>query len=770
MLFNTKAQTLSLLKLKRAIIPKIFYFKVVEFKKNPEKYLQSIKKKFSKKVAVRSSSANEDQENNSLAGYFDSFLNINSNKIDELKSSIKKVIKSYQRKSDKKDEILIQEMVSDVKFSGVITTNDKVTGAPYIQINFSTGNKTNTVTSGGRGSKSFIFYKYSKYRPKINFINKLIDLSLEIEKNINKEFLDIEFAIDKNYKIYILQLRRLANRETYLDISSCNQMLLRIEKKINKLKMKHYDLLGKTTAFGVMPDWNPAEIIGNKPKNLALSLYQDLITNKIWSIQRFNYGFKNVVSNHLMTIFLGSPYIDLRVDFNSWLPEKLDNKISEKLINYYMSTFIKNKNLHDKVEFEILFTCHTLQTKSKLKDKLKKVLSTKEISQLELCLKEINRKTFKNYFIDKLKISKLEDKQIKLKKSKMYYIDKIYWLVEDCKNLGTLPFAGLARSAFVSKDILQSMVKTGVISSIQYENFLENIITISSEMKKDISIKSKENFIKKYGHIRPNTYEITTKNYKDSFDKYFDTKKILQSSKKKRRVNFTTNQKKQIMQYLKKNNFNFTINQFLIFLSESIAMREYSKFIFTKNIDAIFNYLKIFLKRYKIKENDIAFLDINTIKNFYYNLSNHNIKDTLLNEINTNKANYLENVQLKLPEVITNKKDIYFYFEGDNKINFVGTKSITSNILEIKKIKNKNQIKKKIILIENADPGYDYLFTYKIDGLITKFGGANSHMSIRCSELGIPAAIGVGEKKYNEIINTKKIMIDCLNEKILLIS
>lgn len=142
----------------------------------------------------------------------------------------------------------------------------------------------------------------------------------------------------------------------------------------------------------------------------------------------------------------------------------------------------------------------------------------------------------------------------------------------------------------------------------------------------------------------------------------------------------------------------------------------------------------------------------------------------MLNEINTNKANYLENVQLKLPEVITNKKDIYFYFEGDNKINFVGTKSITSNILEIKKIKNKNQIKKKIILIENADPGYDYLFTYKIDGLITKFGGANSHMSIRCSELGIPAAIGVGEKKYNEIINTKKIMIDCLNEKILLIS
>ena len=30
-----------------------------------------------------------------------------------------------------------------------------------------------------------------------------------------------------------------------------------------------------------MPDWNPAEIIGIKPKPLALSLYQELITNEI---------------------------------------------------------------------------------------------------------------------------------------------------------------------------------------------------------------------------------------------------------------------------------------------------------------------------------------------------------------------------------------------------------------------------------------------------------------------------------------------------------
>ena len=43
------------------------------------------------------------------------------------------------------------------------------------------------------------------------------------------------------------------------------------------------NLLGNKTYFGVMPDWNPAEIIGIKPKPLALSLYQELITNFIWA-------------------------------------------------------------------------------------------------------------------------------------------------------------------------------------------------------------------------------------------------------------------------------------------------------------------------------------------------------------------------------------------------------------------------------------------------------------------------------------------------------
>ena len=69
-------------------------------------------------------------------------------------------------------------------------------------------------------------------------------------------------------------------------------------------------------------------------------------------------------------------------------------------------------------------------------------------------------------------------------------------------------------------------------------------------------------------------------------------------------------------------------------------------------------------------------------------------------------------------------------------------------------------------MIEGADPGYDWIFLHGISGLITKYGGANSHMSIRCSELGIAAAIGCGVEKYDELINFNFVEIDCISKSV----
>ena len=97
---------------------------------------------------------------------------------------------------------------------------------------------------------------------------------------------------------------------------------------------------------------------------------------------------------------------------------------------------------------------------------------------------------------------------------------------------------------------------------------------------------------------------------------------------------------------------------------------------------------------------------------------------------------------------------------------FITNKKITSKSIILNSQLNIKSLKNKIVLIENADPGYDFIFSKQIKGLITKYGGQNSHMSIRCAELSIPAVIGVGDEKYNLIKNKNRLTIDCINKQL----
>ena len=130
-----------------------------------------------------------------------------------------------------------------------------------------------------------------------------------------------------------------------------------------------------------------------------------------------------------------------------------------------------------------------------------------------------------------------------------------------------------------------------------------------------------------------------------------------------------------------------------------------------------------------------------------------------LNKINNN---------IKLPEIVVRPEDIFIGASQVHMPNFVSDKVINGEILYLKKedLSPKINLKNKIILIENADPGYDWLFSKGISGLITKYGGANSHMAIRSAEIGIPAAIGVGEILFDKLKSYKMIELDSLNKVI----
>ena len=79
-------------------IPKTIVFNVKEWKSNKRSIYKNIRKLLNNKVAIRSSSGNEDLQNYSGAGKYLSFLNVNTSYEKNFYNSVNRIIRSYVKK------------------------------------------------------------------------------------------------------------------------------------------------------------------------------------------------------------------------------------------------------------------------------------------------------------------------------------------------------------------------------------------------------------------------------------------------------------------------------------------------------------------------------------------------------------------------------------------------------------------------------------------------------------------------------------------------
>lgn len=731
-----------------------------------------------KELIVRSSSTREDKADYSNAGKFESVLHVKP-QCDDIAQAVEKAFQSYGRIQD--EEVLIQPMLLDICKSGVVLTADMDTLADYYIVNYSEDGDSAAVTSGISNSvQTFVRYKFCNMPIDDPDMKALLDICGSVERLLDNFALDIEFAIVSCGTIYILQVRPIAKgKKTNQEYILIDSALKRIYKKVKKLSAQHPFLLGHTTCFGVMPDWNPAEILGIRPKKLSVSLYKELITDNIWAHQRYDYGYRDLTMHPLMVSFCGIPYIDTRITFNSFIPKNLNAKIAAKLVDYYLDRLEKYPKYHDKVEFEIVFSCYYFGIRNKLKKLLQYGFNENEITRIEFSLLELTNGIISPegalYKKDIEKIKILEENYDKIVEADISIVDKIYWLIEECKAYGTLPFAGVARAAFIAVQFLQSLVDIKVINEDEYDGYMNSLETVNKRMRHDLEKYyrgewSKDDFLKVYGHIRPGTYDIMSKRYDEAFEEYFGREALCEDASEKddfrESVRVFSEQKMHCIQIeLEQNGLMITADELVDFIKESIEGREYVKFIFTKAVSKILQLAEELSQRADISREDMAYLDISVVKQLYSDLYAGDIKNIFERNIQENKLQYLSAVQIRLPSVITKPEDVYGFFMLNEEPNFITQKSITANTVVLEG--NKAEVKEKIVFIRAADPGYDFLFTKNISGLVTQFGGANSHMAIRCAEMGIPAVIGAGEKNYAEWSHYGRISLDCQRKQVI---
>lgn len=782
--FGTKADTLLTLRkhLSSAQIKPLIIFTVAEWRKDRPQTLTAIKEFFHiDRVVVRSSVIGEDSQTSSHAGEFLSILNVNKNDEKALEKAIDEVIASYGE-ARPEDQFFVQEQVGDIKMSGVMFTRDMDTLSPYYVINYDDqSGLSDTVTSGSTSHlKTYVRFKHSPERPKNHSLTELVAAAAELEKLFECDHLDIEFAVTRSEEVFVLQVRPIVvkGKKPFVTDEGLTEFLAKVYKKVKKLNAPHPGLYGKKAMYSIMTDWNPAEIIGVRPRMLALSLYKELVTDSIWAYQRNNYGYKNLRSFPLLISFLGLPYIDVRASLNSFVPKDLDDALTGKLVDYYIDLLAQTPTDHDKVEFNVIYSCYYLNLAQKLKKLLNFGFTELELDRLKFSLLSLTNGIISqkqgHYKYDLDRVRQLGARFTEIVISDLSVTDKIYWLVENCKRYGTLPFAGLARAGFIAVQFLRSFIDAQIITEKEFQLYMASLNTVAKQLSIDFASwaggdLSQEALLDKYGHLRPGTYDILSPRYDEAFDTYFSTLNQEKHDPEAAAFDFSAAQKDQIGRKLKENGIHATTDELLVFIKEAIEGREYSKFLFTKTLSYILLLVEQLGARFELDKESMSHLNIKTVLDLYSNLSYLDLKDELSEDIEKNRKAYTVTKSVRLPQLITSESEIYDFHVGNVEPNFI-TLSRVTKIVIVEQDLLEADLKDKIVFIKSADPGYDWIFSRKIGGLVTMYGGANSHMAIRCAELKIPAVIGCGEKNFELWSKAKCLELDCGNKQVKLVA
>lgn len=779
--FGTKAETLEqLAPLLRsaAVLPQV-RFSVAEWRCDQRGVLQRIAACpwGSETLIVRSSAQGEDSSSESKAGKFTSVAGVEGPAA--ISSAVERVIASYAGNDCRHDQIFVQPMLEEVSMAGVAVTREPHGGGPYFVVNYDdSSGRSDVVTSGSGGKqKTFICLK-SRQEGIPAHLSPVLNLLRELESLLDCDRIDVEFAVDKHGALYLLQVRPLALARRVLtdgealttEDEAASAAATQIAQKVALLTRPHPYLHGNRSVFGIMPDWNPAEIIGLKPRPLALSLYRELITDSIWAYQRDNYGYKNLRSFPLLVSFHGLPYIDVRVSFNSFLPRDMQPDLAERLVNYYIERLLAQPTLHDKVEFEIIFSCYTLDLPERLLALTNHGFSLDDVASIADLLRNLTNKIINNqnglWRHDREKIDRLVERLPKIEGGDIDKISRVYWLLEDCKRYGTLPFAGLARAGFIATQFLNSLVTTGVLDGSEHDAFMSELQTVGSQIGQDYASLTKEEFLGRYGHLRPGTYDILSPRYDQAPDLYFDWSARRQRHANGSRFLLSVDQLRLIEDLLKKHGIEHDILSLMHFIKGGIEGREYAKFVFTRSLSDALSLIQQIGEEHGLSTEDCSFLDIADIRALYS--ESGNVAARLKSSVAEGKRRYALTRRIALPPLVSSPDDVFAFHLPSTHPNFITKQCVTAPVSTIDD--PPERIKDTILFVPSADPGFDWIFSRGIAGFVTQFGGVNSHMAIRASELAMPAIIGAGETLFGHWKRADKIRLDCGNQQVQVIS
>ena len=781
--FSTKAQTLDALRplLHCSIVPTGYFFNALRWAKEHEAVLREIEGCFPEGLLIlRSSAANEDAYSDSMAGVYESVPSVPANDAAAVATAVERVIGAYTRRNGElapKDQVLVQPMIGNISMAGVVFTQDLRDGAPYYVINYDDiSGGHDAVTSGSDLTRTLLIHRGYERRLRSSRFSRLLEAVQEIEDVVGTPGLDIEFVVTKDEEVYVVQVRPMVVRRNW-NRSIVRKVDLALDQTRDFVRghlRPMPDIAGKRSLYSLMSDWNPVEMLGAAPRPLALSLYRHLITDSIWAEARASMGYRNLAGRPLLVELSGRPYIDVRESFNSFLPASLSAPVAERLVNAWLDRLEEHPELHDKVEFEVALTTH-VPGFARLYGAILESwgLSSEERNEYENSLKALTLRVLAgqgHLLSDEL------DKTIPLlhmtseqpSDSDMHGLYRAKQLLALCREHGTRPFSVLARCAFMSEAILRALVAAEVLPPEQARAFRSSISTVLTEFLTAIrrvwnGELSEQDFFRDFGHLRPGSYDILSPRY-DQRQNFWGTPQSGDAGQTTNSVFTLSNDERHMLEiFLRSEGYPCSPEDLFSFMRQAIVGREEAKFRFTRALSQALEEIASWGEDLGLSREELSYL---RIEDFWPLLSSSPLapwEDLLRGRSRANMESHAVCQAIRLPYIVSTPEDVDIVPLYKSRPNFVTAGAARGRALCLTGRENVLglDLKGTIVFIESADPGFDWIFAHPIAGLVTKYGGANSHMAIRCAELWLPAAIGCGEQLYESLKHSQDVRLDC---------
>lgn len=776
--WGTKAGTLLALghRLHAAALPACWSVTLAQWRADPAAVTREVARRWpGQSVAVRSSALYEDADHTSAAGAYLSRLHVVAEDAGLVASAAQEVADSMPGLPD--DEILFQTMVSPVSACGVVMTFDIANGAPYYVINYDDETGRTDQVTGGRGQhKTVLVYRGAPAALlKSARIRAIIALARELEELTRCQTLDIEFAIDLNGDIHLLQVRRIAAARHWHPVTERRvaRQLEQAERFVRERSLPREGVLGRRTLLAMMPDWNPAEIIGITPRPLAASLYRELITADSWREARARMGYRPVPGEELMVLLNHHPYVDVRNSFNSFVPAGVPDPLGAAAVDAWINRLDTHPELHDKVEFEIVPTCRDFAFDQHWQQRYPGLFSTEDLCTWRDALTALTRACLRPdaggpYAQARRAIAALDRLSGATgARESDRTLDQLAGMLDRCRRDGAVPFAIIARHAFVAEALLRSAVERGALTPERVNLWRSSVQTVTGDMLRQYrevcqGRLSPADFPRVYGHLRPGTYEITSARY-DQRDDLFQEGATLGELAPAPVFELRADEAGALDALLAEARFDgIDAHALLAFAREAIEGREHAKFVYSRQLSNFLQSLASWGEHAGLHREDLSFLPWPLLHNASVQPVMDDPDRYFLDEANRHRQRFEAAHAFRLSHIIRDERDIQVATLNRSEPNFFGRGVLRAPVIRVdSSTPASTALAGMAVCIESADPGFDWIFSRGPAALVTQFGGSNSHMAVRCAELGLPAAIGCGEPLFRRLVGAQSLELSC---------